>query len=362
MLIRILQLFFIFVGGTLGFLFIPKLNFVFYAHEIPVWLISPYIGAVFGAVIFYVVTFKITYYIVRAMKRIEESIIQAPASDVLLGTIGLILGLTVAYLIGIPLNAIDIPVVSTVLPIFITVFLGYFGCQIGLKKRNELTNLLTITRNFGKDRKNEEDKVTKKSGLKLKILDTSVIMDGRIADVCQVGFLEGRLVIPKFVLEEIQYIADSSDPLKRNRGRRGLDILNKIQKELRIRVEINEDDFPDIQEIDSKLVKLAKSISGVIVTNDFNFKKVCELQGVKVLNIDELAKSVIPFVLPGEKLKVQVLKDGKERHQGIAYLDDGTMIVIDGGYKHIGEYIDVIVTKALQTSAGRMIFAKPNLL
>ncbi|MGB0090147.1 MAG: TRAM domain-containing protein, partial [Planifilum fulgidum] len=182
------------------------------------------------------------------------------------------------------------------------------------------------------------------------------------ADICRTGFLEGTLVIPSFVLEELQHIADSSDVLKRNRGRRGLDILNKIQKELKMEVLIYEGDFEEVNEVDSKLVKLAKVLSGKVVTNDFNLNKVCELQGVKVLNINDLANAVKPVVLPGEEINVQVIKDGKEHGQGVAYLDDGTMIVIEGGREFIGEKIDVLVTSVLQTSAGRMIFAKPKLL
>jgi uncharacterized protein YacL len=170
------------------------------------------------------------------------------------------------------------------------------------------------------------------------------------------------MVIPQFVLEELQHIADSSDVLKRNRGRRGLDILNRIQKELDIKVEIYEGDFEDIQEVDSKLVKLAKLTSGVVVTNDFNLNKVCELQKVAVLNINDLANAVKPVVLPGEEMKVQVIKDGKEHNQGVAYLDDGTMIVVEEGRNYIGKDIDVLVTSVLQTAAGRMIFAKPKLL
>ncbi|HHY05143.1 MAG TPA: TRAM domain-containing protein, partial [Thermoanaerobacterales bacterium] len=196
--------------------------------------------------------------------------------------------------------------------------------------------------------------------VKPKILDTSVIIDGRIADICKTGFIEGTLVIPNFVLEELRHIADSSDTLKRNRGRRGLDILNKIQKELNIDVDIYEGDFEDINEVDSKLVKLAQVLDGKIITNDFNLNKVAEFQNVQVLNINELSNAVKPVVLPGEEMVVQVIKDGKETGQGVAYLDDGTMIVVDGGKKHIGETIGVMVTSVLQTAAGRMIFARPK--
>jgi uncharacterized protein YacL len=193
--------------------------------------------------------------------------------------------------------------------------------------------------------------------MKPKILDTSVIIDGRIADICQSGFLEGPLVIPAFVLEELRHIADSADVLKRNRGRRGLDILNRIQKEQNS-VQIYEREVDPNLEVDSKLLKLAKILDGKVVTNDFNLNKVAELQGVPVLNINELANAVKPVVLPGEEMVVHVIKDGKESGQGIGYLDDGTMIVVDGGRKFIGQTVAVLVTSVLQTAAGRMIFAK----
>ncbi|MBM6838722.1 TRAM domain-containing protein, partial [Clostridium saudiense] len=190
------------------------------------------------------------------------------------------------------------------------------------------------------------------------VLDTSVIIDGRIFDICKTGFIAGTLIIPSFVLDELRHISDSSDALKRNRGRRGLDILNKIQKELDIETEVWEGDFPEIAEVDSKLLKLAQTLNGKVITNDYNLNKVAEVQGVPVLNINELANAVKPVVLPGEEMNVVVNKEGKESSQGIAYLDDGTMIVVEGGKKFIGEKLDVIVTSVLQTAAGRMIFAK----
>jgi len=195
-------------------------------------------------------------------------------------------------------------------------------------------------------------------GESYKLLDTSVIIDGRIADITETGFLEGTLVIPQFILRELQHIADSSDPLKRNRGRRGLDILQKIQKKPDIRVEISDMDFPEIREVDNKLVAMAKALNAKIVTNDFNLNKVAELRGVGVLNINELTNALRPVVLPGEDMRVYVLKEGKEYNQGIAYLDDGTMVVVDNGRRHIGQTVDVCVTSVLQTTAGRMIFSK----
>ncbi len=193
-----------------------------------------------------------------------------------------------------------------------------------------------------------------------KILDTSVIIDGRIADIVKTGFVEGILLIPSFVLGELRHIADSSDLLKRNRGRRGLDILNQISKDTVIKVHIHEQDFDDINEVDSKLVRLGQVLGSPLLTNDYNLNKVAELQGVKVLNINELANALKPVVLPGEEMLVQVMKDGKEPGQGVAYLDDGTMIVVDTGRRFMGQNVTVLVTSVLQTAAGRMIFAKPK--
>ncbi|MFD0615832.1 PIN/TRAM domain-containing protein [Paenibacillus sp. GCM10027629] len=280
-----------------------------------------------------------------------DKVTSLPFEHVFAAFLGLVGGLGVAYLLE--------PIVESlgnVMGIVLTLACGAAGLWLGLQRREELVAIITRGRGGSgesrPDRGNEEHK----------ILDTSVIIDGRIADICKTGFIEGTIVIPEFVLEELQHIADSSDLLKRNRGRRGLDILNKIQKELEVKVLIYEGDFDEISEVDSKLVKLAKVLQGKVVTNDFNLNKVCELQGVSVLNINDLANAVKPVVLPGEEIIVQVIKDGKEHGQGVAYLDDGTMIVVEGGREYIGTTMEVLVTSVLQTSAGRMIFAKPKLL
>jgi uncharacterized protein YacL len=191
-----------------------------------------------------------------------------------------------------------------------------------------------------------------------KILDTSVIIDGRVADLCETGFLEGTFILPQFILNELQHIADSADPLKRSRGRRGLDILNKIQKMVDVEVRIVDEDFPHVKEVDSKIVVLAKKLNAKVITNDLNLSKVAELQGVRVLNINELCNALKPVVLPGEQLRVFVLKEGKEAAQGVAYLDDGTMIVVDNAKRFIGSNVNVVVTSVLQTQAGRMIFTR----
>jgi uncharacterized protein YacL len=191
-----------------------------------------------------------------------------------------------------------------------------------------------------------------------KILDTSVIIDGRIAEVCETGFIDGTLVIPQFVLKELQLVADSADSLKRNRGRRGLDLLQRIQKMSDIDVQISDVDFPDVHEVDLKLIELARTLKGKIVTNDFNLNKVAQLRGVEVLNVNELTHSLRPVVLPGESMTVFILKEGKEYNQGVAYLDDGTMVVVDNARRHIGKTIDIVVTSVLQTTAGKMIFGR----
>ena len=289
------------------------------------------------------------------LKWIEANLQKMPIKDLIGGGIGLIFGLIVASLMRGSFN--ELPYIGPFLPIVFTLVFGYIGMSVGSKKKEDLFGVFSILK-LGSKEKIVKDDIKVKNSPKPKVLDTSVIIDGRIADICKSGFIEGPLVIPNFVLEELRHIADSSDALKRNRGRRGLDVLNKIRKELDIPVEITNRDFKEIQEVDTKLVKLAQVLDGFVVTNDYNLNKVAELQGVTVLNINELANAVKPVVLPGEEMFLHVVKDGKEQGQGVAYLDDGTMIVIENGKTKIGESIYVVVTSVLQTAAGRMIFAK----
>ncbi|MGL5347087.1 MAG: PIN/TRAM domain-containing protein [Peptostreptococcaceae bacterium] len=289
-------------------------------------------------------------------KLVDKEISKYPQTDILLGSIGLIIGFVIAYLVSGLINTI--PIVGGILSFLTYGFMGYLGIRVSLKSKDDLFNLNKL----GRIPSSIKEKTPKKEvkSIPPKILDTSVIIDGRIADICKTGFIEGKLIIPKFVLDELQHIADSSDDLKRVRGRRGLDILNIIQKELEIEVEISEMKFDDIPEVDSKLLKLSQVLNGKVVTNDYNLNKVAQFQGVEVLNINELANAIKPVAIPGEEMVVQVVKEGKEHSQGIAYLDDGTMIVVDGGRKHMGETIRVLVTSVLQTPAGRMIFGKPK--
>ena len=230
---------------------------------------------------------------------------------------------------------------------FLLIVLPYLGLMLGVKHGEwlEPARLISLFRNAGPERR-------------YKVLDTSVIIDGRIADVCDTGFMDGTIVIPQFVLKELQLVADSGDSLKRNRGRRGLDILQRIQKMSGVEVMISDVDFPDVREVDLKLIELARTLQGKIVTNDFNLNKVAQLRGVAVLNVNELANSLKPVVLPGEQMKVFILKEGKEYNQGVAYLDDGTMVVVDNARRMISKTIDIVVTSVLQTTAGKMIFGR----
>ena len=297
-------------------------------------------NAVFEGIVIGVVSAVLALLVERVFKTIA-------VGKVIGGIVGLATGLLFANLLLFPLRVIlpDLSVVSFVL----NALFGYGGFLVGLKRGESLTipGLFRIMRGQG-----TEDHV--------KILDTSVIIDGRIADVCEAGFLDGVFLLPQFILQELQHIADSPDPLKRARGRRGLDVLHRIQKMAHVTVRITDEDFPKIREVDAKLVALGRAHEAKVVTNDFNLNKVAELQGVTVLNINELANALKPVVLPGETLKVFVIKEGKEYNQGVAYLDDGTMVVVENGRKLIGKNADVSVTSVLQTTAGRMIFSKPK--
>jgi uncharacterized protein YacL len=263
--------------------------------------------------------------------------------------IGSILGIIGAYLFAMVIrSAVPVGPTQSFLQLMVMLLMAYVGLIVGANK-GDLLNLNALGGIFG------GEKQAKKS---YKILDTSVIIDGRIADIAETGFLDGILVIPQFVLRELQLVADSADSLKRNRGRRGLDVLQRLQKVASLNIQIVEDDFPTVREVDLKLIELAKLYEGKIITNDFNLNKVAQLQGVEVLNINELANSLKPIVLPGEAMRVFILKEGKEYNQGVAYLDDGTMVVVDNARKMIGKTIDISVTSVLQTTAGKMIFGK----
>lgn len=360
-LIWILTLLGIALGSETTYLLLKFLNVThLFGYEITDFrrILAIAISGIIGGIIFYLVS---PWFIKRGTQstyKVEKMLQKIPTNEIIVGAVGLIIGLIIANLISGPLKLLQISWLTSIISAFLYVLLGYLGVSIATKKKEDLFNTFSFLKKINiKDK----DKATKSEHrVQPKVLDTSVIIDGRIADIVKTGFVEGPLIIPAFVLEELRHIADSSDGLKRNRGRRGLDILNKIQNDMDIPVEIIEKDFEDVAEVDTKLLKIAQLLGGKVVTNDYNLNKVAEFQRVPVLNINELANAVKPVVLPGEEMIVLVIKDGKETGQGVAYLDDGTMIVVDGGRKFIGDTITVIVTSVLQTAAGRMIFAKPK--
>jgi len=279
--------------------------------------------------------------------RAEEALRKVSLRVIFGGVAGMIIGLFIAFFLAYGLNFVGVTwekqQVAPWIYALLTGIMGYLGLVIGSKKIEEFSFF-----GFSPSKENAD----------YGILDTSVIIDGRIADICDTGFIEGNLVVPRFVLDELQYIADSSDSMKRSRGRRGLDILNRMQRSSGIHIEVLDQDFPKLKGVDAKLVALAKKMNGKIITNDFNLNKVAELQGIKILNVNELANALKPVVLPGEIMTVKIIRDGKEPGQGVAYLDDGTMIIVDNAQRYQGSNVEVVVTSVLQTTAGRMIFSE----
>lgn len=297
-----------------------------------------YLQAIIGFIIGLVVALLVI--------RVEQDIRKQSLRIIAGGVIGMVVGLLIALILGFGLNmVIKITQNQHVVPwiyLLLTGILGYLGLVLGSKKVEEFN--FSVAEN--------------KNSIDQRLLDTSVIIDGRIADICDTGFMDGELIVPRFVLNELQFIADSSDSMKRSRGRRGLDVLNRMQKSSAIHIEIVEQDFPKIKGVDGKLVALAQKLNAKLMTNDYNLNKVAELQGVRVLNVNELANAMKPVVLPGEQMLVKIIREGKEQGQGVGYLDDGTMIIVDSAQKMINMNVEVVVTSVLQTTAGRMIFTE----
>ena len=318
---------------------------------------------------------------------ISDRIRKANASDLVSAAIGLTIGLVISALLAIPLASLP-GNWGRILPFVGALLFAYLGVTIAVLRKTDIGHLFlsiqsALTRRNReheeeREREREEKREEKRNKDKEKerekeppvvpepaplppiLLDTSAIIDGRIKDISQTGFIYGRLVVPRFVLEELQHIADSADTMRRNRGRRGLEILNNLQKEATVPVEITDENIEGIAEVDGKLVKMARNLHCAIITNDFNLNRVAELQGVKVLNINELANAIKPVLLPGEDIHIKIMQDGKELGQGVGYLDDGTMIVVENGRQYMGTTLEVTVTRVLQTVAGRMIFAHPK--
>ena len=351
MLNKVIKISFATVGAVTGYTLTKTYIEYQFAGALPQLKTAAYVGiALIAALIFYTTGSKIIEVVMDFLDKLEIFLAKMTLYELVICSIGLIIGLVTANLVTIPINRIEI--IGTPISISANILFGGLGVAIAIGKKNE--NFIESLKNKGSGQKGD-----KGSNLP-KILDTSVIIDGRIVDICRSGFIEGELIIPGFVLEELRHIADSTDALKRNRGRRGLDVLNMIQKDIEFPVRIENVEIAPDAEVDSELLKLAAKLGGKVLTIDFNLNKVASLQGVPVLNINELANAVKPIALPGEDMVVQVIKDGKENGQGIGYMEDGTMIVIDGGRRHIGETLNVTVTSILQTAAGRMIFAKPK--
>jgi uncharacterized protein YacL len=279
---------------------------------------------------------------------VRSKIHQLPTQQLVAAIIGLIIGLVVAALLARPLSLLP-GIFGTVLPFIGTLIFGYLGIAVMTIRQRDIVSLIGGRLPFKEMTLHRNNYV---------LLDTSVIIDGRIADISRTGFISGTMLIPRFVLNELQHIADSSDMLRRNRGRRGLDMLNKLQKESVVPIRIHDIDVEEAQEVDDKLVMLAKDLRCPIVTNDYNLNRVAELQGITVLNINELANAVKAIFLPGESMNIRIIQEGKELGQGVGYLDDGTMVVVENGRRYINSTIEVVVTKVLQTAAGRMIFAR----
>ena len=366
MLIKLVRSALTIAGGIVGYgvFLLAQFLFTVTGHEDVMQFnkVEEICMAAFFVIIFALIFFRLTPALKNQSKKvannIESDLQKMSANDLVLGTIGLIAGLIIAFLISQIYGGIKIPFVDVILNIITYIILGYLGIVVATRKGKDIRNSWLMSKKIssvgGKGNKMKADAIPK-------IFDTSVIIDGRISDIMKTGFLEGPIVIPEFVLVELRHIADSSDALKRNRGRRGLDILNKIQTEYGIDIynTVADKALEDIPEVDAKLLKLAQMMNGKVVTNDYNLNKVASIKGVDVLNINELANTLKPVVLPGEEMILALVKEGKERNQAVAYLDDGTMIVVEEGKAFIGQTIKVLVTSVLQTAAGRMIFAKP---
>jgi len=316
--------------------------------RVPYVLVFTLLGALVGLIL-------TPWLTTRPFRMLRGRIRQVPAAQLIAGVVGLIIGLIIAVLLAFPLSLLPSPF-REVLPVVAAIVFGSLGMYTLIARQHDIAGVFG-GRLAGRA---APDTSAAASAERVVLLDTSVIIDGRIADISQTGFLTDTILVPRFVLNELQHIADSSDMLRRNRGRRGLDVLQKLQKDSNVPIRITDMDVEEVREVDDKLVILAKRLKCPIMTNDFNLNRVAELQGVRVLNINELANAVKAVFLPGENMQVHIIQEGKEIGQGVGYLDDGTMVVVEEGRRYMNGRINVVVTKVLQTAAGRMIFARPD--
>lgn len=305
---------------------------------------------ILGSAIGYVVGGVVGRRLTRTLEWIEESLQNVPITDLILGVGGLVTGLVLAFLVTLPFALIEISLLRLILTICTYALFGWLGMRLGASRRDDFRTLLHLEATGGR--------VERPGSAADKLLDTNIIIDGRIVDIVRTGFLDGRLVLPRFVLAELQLVADSEDDLKRARGRRGLEVLHALQTEFGPKIQIVEADYPHIWGVDAKLVRLALDSGATILTNDYNLNKVAQVEGVKVLNLNDLANAVKTVVLPGEEMAIKIIREGKEPGQGVGYLEDGTMVVVDGGQERVGQNVELRVTSVIQTPAGRMIFSK----
>ena len=363
---RVFQLVITLIGAVLGIVILNVVNAAssFIDSSGIIFILANVIAGIIGGVIFYLISTFFADKFITNFSNIELQISQIPAGNLIVGIVGAIIGIFIATLISRPLTSLQLPYVGNsifvLLSILLYIGLGYLGWRVATRNSDDFLNLFKSSK---ENRENRDSKHVGKNNrnnkfASPKILDTSVIIDGRIVDIIDTDFIEGELIISEFVLEELQHIADSPDDLKRERGRRGLDIVNIIKKSDKINFKITDADYPEIKEVDSKLLKLAIDMDGKIFTNDYNLNKVADVQGIPVLNINDLANALKPIVIPGEHMIIDVIKEGKGKRQGVGYLDDGTMVVVEDGDQYIDQTINAVVTSVLQTSAGRMIFVK----
>lgn len=361
---RIFRIIFAIIGAILGIAVIRLiLSVVEITIDSSIFLIAlNCLVALIFAILFYFLSGFIIIEMEDNFKRLEQYLDQLPPLSVAIGISGLIVGLILAFLVTRPLASLSMPVVGNsifvLLSIIIYVGFGLLGWRIASKYPDRYPQIFQKFKEVRLTRSKELSHNTKSKNTQIKVIDTSVLIDGRILDIIKINFLEGRLVIPEFILEELQHIADSPDDLKRERGRRGLDVVKEIKKDKDINLEISSVDYPEIKEVDSKLLKYAQDNGAKIFTNDYNLNKVADVQGITVLNINDLANALKTKVLPGESMVIEVIKEGKSRNQGVGYLEDGTMVVVEDGKELIGQKVNSTVTSVLQTSAGKMIFVK----
>ena len=361
---RIIRLVFALIGAVLGIVVLKVVNaaFGFIPNSGKLFIGANILASALFAFIFYLIADPISNKATVSFSILEKKISKLPAANLVIGVLGIILGFLVAALASTPLTKLSLPVVGNSIFVLLSILLyigfGYLGWRLAIRNADDLIAFMTRSKEDKKDKKEKIAFDRANMTASPKVLDTSVIIDGRILDIINTDFLEGELIVTEFVLEELQHIADSPDDLKRERGRRGLDVINQIKESDKIKLTVLNKDYKNIKEVDAKLLKLAMDLGAKVFTNDYNLNKVADVQGIPILNINDLANSLKPVVIPGEKMEIEVIKKGKGKNQGVGYLEDGTMVVVEDGQDLIDKTIKAKVTSVLQTSAGRMIFVR----